>query len=317
MRRGSDGSSRCSSRARAARTLRSSAGARGATRPSTSRGRAHRALSSTCASTTPPRPPSRAKSSQPLQRSRDLLWDGLLNVRDLGGHPTEDGNETRYDSIIRADSVRQLSDQGWAALVDYGVKTIVDLRTNDELAADPPAELPVEVLHIPFFETDTEDWKEVEARLEAVTRSATNVPEATREVYMIFLSHFDRNVAAAIRAVANAPEGGVVIHCAGGKDRTGLLTALLLHIAGVGIDEIAADYALSEERLRPRHEQWFAEAETEEELERIKRFSQTPAESIRGVFEELERRYRSVEGYLRQAGLTEDELDRARARLRD
>ena len=143
------------------------------------------------------------------------------------------------------------------------------------------------------------------------------MPTATREVYLIFLEHFDYNVAAAIRAIANAPEGGVVIHCAGGKDRTGLLTALLLHVAGVGIDEIAADYSLSEERLRPRHEQWFAEAESDEELERMKRMSQTPAESIEGVFEELERRYGSVEGYLRQAGLTEDELDRARARLRD
>jgi protein tyrosine/serine phosphatase len=91
----------------------------------------------------------------------------------------------------------------------------------------------------------------------------------------------------------------------------------LLHVAGVGIDEIAADYSLSEERLRPRHEQWFAEAESDEELERMKRMSQTPAESIEGVFEELERRYGSVEGYLRQAGLTADELDRARARLRD
>jgi len=252
-----------------------------------------------------------------LQRSRDLLWDGLLNVRDLGGHPTEDGGETRYDSIIRADSVRQLSDQGWAALVDYGIKTIVDLRTNDELAADPPAELPVEVLHIAFFETDTEDWKDVEAQLEAITRSTTDVATATREVYMIFLSHFDTNVAAAIRAIANAPEGGVVIHCAGGKDRTGLLTALLLHVAGVGMDEIAADYALSEERLRPRHDQWFAEAESEEELERMRRMVQTPAASIRGVFEELERRYGSVEGYLHNAGLTDDELDRARSRLRD
>ena len=252
-----------------------------------------------------------------MQRSRDLLWDGLLNVRDLGGHRTEDGGETRYDSVIRADSVRQLSDRGWAALVDYGVKTIVDLRTNDELAADPPAELPVEVLHIPFFETDTADWKEVESRLEATVRAAPDVPTATRDVYLIFLEHFDQNVAAAIRAVANAPEGGVVIHCAGGKDRTGLLTALLLHVAGVDVDEIAADYALSEERLRPRHEQWFAEAETDEERERLKRLSQTPAESIKGVFEELERRYGSVDGYLRQAGLTEDELDRARARLRD
>ena len=88
-------------------------------------------------------------------------------------------------------------------------------------------------------------------------------------------------------------------------------------MAGVGIEEIAADYALSEDRLRPRHEQWFAEAESEEELARLKRMSQTPAESIEGVFEELERRYGSVEGYLRGAGLTEDELDRARARLRD
>jgi len=252
-----------------------------------------------------------------LQRSRDLLWDGLLNVRDLGGHPTEDGGETRYDSIIRADSVRQLSDRGWAALVDYGIKTIVDLRADEELEADPPAQLPVEVLHIPFFETDTEEWKEVEAELEEAARAAPNVAAATEAVYLIFLEHFGRNVAAAIRAVANAPEGGVVIHCAGGKDRTGLVTALLLHLAGVGIDEIAGDYALSEERLRPRHEQWFAEAESDEELERLKRVSQTPAESIEGVFVELERRYGSVEGYLRQAGLTEDELDRARARLRD
>lgn len=252
-----------------------------------------------------------------MQRSRDLLWDGLLNVRDLGGHPTEDGAETRYDSIIRADSVRQLSDQGWAALVDYGVKAIVDLRTNDELAADPPVELPVEVLHIPFFETDTDDWKDIEAQLEAVTRSVEDVSKATRDVYLIFLEHFDRNVAAAIRAIANAPEGGVVIHCAGGKDRTGLLTALLLHVAGVDVEEIAADYALSEERLRPRHDEWFAEAETEEDLERLKRMVQTPAEAIKGVFEELGRRYGSVEGYLRNAGLSDDELVRARARLRD
>ena len=252
-----------------------------------------------------------------MQRSRDLLWDGLLNVRDLGGHPTEDGDETRYDSIIRADSVRQLSDQGWTALVDYGVKTIIDLRANEELEADPPAELPVEVLHIPFFETHTSEWKEIEAELESAARAAPDVPTATREVYLIFLEHFGRNVATAIRAVADAPEGGVVIHCAGGKDRTGLLTALLLHVAGVDIEEIAADYALSEERLRPRHEQWFAEAESDEELERMQRMAQTPAASIEGVFAELARRHGSVEGYLRDTGLTDAELDRARARLRD
>jgi protein tyrosine/serine phosphatase len=121
----------------------------------------------------------------------------------------------------------------------------------------------------------------------------------------------------AIRAVANASEGGVVVHCMGGKDRTGLITALLLSLAGVDDEQIAADYALSEERLRPRHELWFAEAATEAELTRLKRIAQTPAASIAGVLAELERRYGSVEGYLRDAGVSDDDLARARARLRD
>ena len=252
-----------------------------------------------------------------MQRSRDLVWDGLLNVRDLGGHPTEDGGETKFDSVVRADSVRQLSDEGWRALVDYGMKTVVDLRTNEELEADPPAELPVEVRHIPFLETDRSDWKQIEGELDTVVKGAPDVAAATRDVYLVFLEHYAPNVAAAVRAVANAPEGGVVIHCAGGKDRTGLVTSFLLHIAGVGTDEIAKDYALSEERLRTRHEQWIAKAESEEERERLERISQTPADSMRGVFEELERRYGSVEGYLRHGGVTDDELARARARLRN
>ncbi len=251
-----------------------------------------------------------------MQRSRDLIWDGLLNVRDLGGHPTEDGDETRFGSIVRADSVRQLSDEGWEALVDYGVKTVVDLRANEELEADPPAELPVEVRHVPFMETDRSDWQKVEGELDAAVKAAPDVASATRDVYLIFLEHFASNVAAAVRAVADAPEGGVVVHCAGGKDRTGLVTAFLLHIAGVGTDEIARDYALSEERLRTRHEEWLAKAQSEEERERVRRMSQTPADSMKGVFEELERRYGSVEGFLRHAGLTDDELARARSRLR-
>ena len=251
-----------------------------------------------------------------MQRSRDLVWDGLLNVRDLGGHPTEDGGETSYGSVVRADSVRQLSDEGWKALVDYGMKTVVDLRTSEELEADPPAELPVEVLHIPFLETDRSDWQEVEGELEAVVKAAPDVATATRDVYLVFLEHFAQNVGAAIRAVANATEGGVVIHCAGGKDRTGLVTAFLLHLAGVESEEVARDYALSEERLRTRHEKWIAEAQSEEERERLKRMAQTPADSIKGVFAELERRYGSIEGYLRHAGLTNDELARARSRLR-
>ena len=248
-----------------------------------------------------------------MPRSRDLAWDGLLNARDLGGHPTEDGSETRWGSVVRADSVRLLTKEGWQAVVDYGVRTIVDLRSDEELAADPPAELPLVAVHVPFFD----DREDVFEEVEAVSSRAADHAEATREVYLIFLEHFRRNVASAIRAVARAPEGVVVIHCHGGKDRTGLTAAFLLRLAGVGIEEIAADYALSEERLRTRHEQWFADAPDEATLERLHRIAATPAESMVGVLEEIERRYGGVDGYLRAGGVTDSELAGARTRLRD
>lgn len=248
-----------------------------------------------------------------MPRSRNLAWEGLLNARDLGGHPIEDGGETRWGSIVRADSVRQLTDEGWQAVVDYGVRTVVDLRSDEELAEDPPAELPVDAVHVSFFDHRPDVFEQVEA----AGAAAADHAEATREVYLIFLEHFRENVAAAVRAVANAPEGGVVVHCHGGKDRTGMVSAFLLRLAGVPVEEIATDYALSEERLRTRHEEWFAQAADEAELERLHRISRTPARSMREVLEELERRYGSIAGYLKAGGATDEDLERARARLRD
>ena len=248
---------------------------------------------------------------------RELAWDGCLNVRDLGGHRTSEGRETRYGAVVRADSIRQLSDDGWRALVDYGVRTVIDLRSDDERAADPPAELPVRVRHVPLMEANEREWREIEPELETATRAAPDAASATRDVYLVFLDHFRRNFAAGVRAVGRAGEGGVVVHCVAGKDRTGLLTAFLLHVAGVDTDAIAADYALSEERLRPRHEESLAAAVTDEERERLRRIAQTPAAAIVGVFDELERRYGSVTAYLRAAGCSDDDLAAARARLLD
>jgi protein-tyrosine phosphatase len=247
---------------------------------------------------------------------RDLSWEGCLNARDLGGLPTRDGAETRYGAVVRADSIRQLSDDGWRALLEHGIRTVIDLRNDDERADDPPAEPPVEVVHVRFMEASETELEEIRAELDAAVAAAPDVATATRDVYLVFLQRFRSNIAASVRAVANAPEGGLVVHCAGGKDRTGLLSALLLHLAGVDDEAIAADYALSEVRLRPRHERWFAAAETEEELVRLRRITQTPAASMVGVFEGLERRYGGVESYLRDAGATEEELELARARLR-
>jgi protein tyrosine/serine phosphatase len=247
---------------------------------------------------------------------RELSWDGCLNVRDLGGHPTIDGHETRYGRIVRADSIRQLTDAGWRALVDYGIRTVVDLRGHHELRDDPPRELPVDVVHAPFMETNEEEWREIEREIDASRAAAPDFPTSTRDVYLIFLEHFRANAAGSLRAVARAPEGGLVIHCVGGKDRTGLLCAFVLHLAGVAIEDIAADYALSEERLRPRHEMWLAEAESEAEREWIRRVSRTPAEAMAGVFSDLERRCGGVRAFLRGGGATDEDLELAAARLR-
>ena len=246
-----------------------------------------------------------------MLRSRDLIWDGCLNVRDLGGHAVAGGGETQFGRIVRADTVRRLSEEGWRALVDYGIRTIIDLRTDEERAADPPAELPVEVLHVKFMD----DTPEVFAEADAASLAAPDLVAATRDVYLIFLEAFHRNIAAVIEAVADAPEGGVVVHCAGGKDRTGLTVALLLRLAGVAVDDIAADYALSEERLRPRHERWLAEAADKEERERLRRMTVTPYASMVGVLEELERRHGSVQAFLVSGGASAGIAERIRTRL--
>ena len=235
-------------------------------------------------------------------RGRDLVWDGCANVRDLGGHPTADGSETRWRSIVRADSVRQLSDEGWAALVDYGVRTIVDLRWRSELEADPPAELPVEVVHISLAGETPE-------------RPDPPLP-TTRDFYGYVLDRYAANFARVVEMIARAPEGGVVVHCAAGKDRTGLVVALLLRLAGVPAEEIALDYSLSAKNLAPTLDAWVAEAPDEEERESRRRMSASEPETMLGVIEDLERRYGSADEYLVAAGVDEADLERVRARLR-
>lgn len=245
-------------------------------------------------------------------RERTLTWDGCLNVRDLGGHATEQGGETRFGEIVRADSVRQLSDEGWEALVAYGVRTIVDLRFHEELEADPPRELPVELVHVQLL---GEQDPEVAAELDAIGAAAAEPELGTRDVYLEFLERYRENFATAVAAVARA-DGPVVVHCQGGKDRTGLVVALLLRVAGVPVDDIAADYALSADNLAPAIEEWIAAGETPEEQARRRRISVGTARVMREVLEELDRRYGGVEGYLRAAGVADEDLDRVRARLR-
>jgi len=231
----------------------------------------------------------------------DLVWEGCVNVRDVGG-------------LVRADNVRRLSDAGWRALVDHGVRRIVDLRFPEEIAEDPPADAPVEVVHISLLgPSRTPEW---EAEFGAAMDRSETPEEYLAWSYVEFLERYRDRFAQVFAAIAEAPDGPVLVHCMGGKDRTGLIVALALRLTGVQLEDVIADYARSEANLEHTHAAWVDGATDARERRRREMLLPTPPEAMRRVLEELERRHGSAEGYLRDAGVSEGDLERLRARVK-
>jgi protein-tyrosine phosphatase len=245
----------------------------------------------------------------------DLEWDGCLNVRDLGGLPTADGGRTLLGRVVRSDNVRQLSDAGWRALANHGVTRIVDLRWPEELAGDQPRDVDIDVVHVSVLGGALDENSEYVEQLDAHLDSVEDVADHFAWSYVDFLERFRDRFGQAFGAVADAPEGAVVVHCAGGKDRTGLVAAILLRLAGVPREEVAADYAKSEANLAPALRSWIDTIEDDVVRRRREKLAQTPAEGMLRVVEEIEARYGDVASYLRAAGLTDAQIERLRERL--
>ena len=238
--------------------------------------------------------------------SRLLAWEGCLNARDLGGYETRDGRQTRWGAVVRSDSPAALTEAGRAALADYGVRAIIDLRLADEIARDPN----------PFAEPGGHGIAYTNV---SVLDPAAGFPPDTltlAENYLWTLDRFGGLVAQAMAAIADAPEGGVLVHCAAGKDRTGLISALLLGLVDVPAETIATDYAMTAELLRPRDEEWLENGpgERAEREAMLARFAPT-AEVMTAVLAGLTERHGGVEAYLLAAGVAGDDLDRLRDRL--
>jgi protein tyrosine/serine phosphatase len=241
-----------------------------------------------------------------------LVWEGCVNVRDLGGLPTEDGRRTRLGGVVRSDNVRSLTDAGWRALAEHGVQRIVDLRFPEELAEDEPRDVDIDVVHISVLGAghDPEYVKELDAHLASVDDVADHYVWS----YVDFLERYRERFGQAFAAIADA-DGTVVVHCFAGKDRTGLVAAILLRLAGVDHATIGADYALTADNLRPRWERWLRETRDEEQRAKLEKLAQTPAEAMARVVQEIEHRYGDVASYLRAAGLSDEQVDGLRERL--
>lgn len=240
---------------------------------------------------------------------RHLDWEHCYNARDLGGLPTRGGGETRWRAMVRSDLPARLNERGQQALLAYGIRTILDLRSPREVEREPsPFSVKTHGEGAPASVNVPLD--RFEPHVSALLKQATS----TAEIYNIVLDHYADAVAGALRAIANAEPGGILIHCHAGKDRTGTLCALVLYLANVPVEHIAHDYAMTQARLWSLYEKTIAEMGGEDESNRWLK-PLTTRETIYTMFTHLDIKYGGVRAYLREAGMTARELERIGDRL--
>jgi protein-tyrosine phosphatase len=233
---------------------------------------------------------------------RHLGWQGIYNARDLGGLALAGGGLTASGEIVRSDSLQELTSQGWEEVEAYGIRTVVDLRNESEIGADAALRPgSIETVNVPLDVVEDRDFWEVWG----------NGPEfATPLYYRPHLERFPARSAEVLRAIARARPGGVVFHCQGGRDRAGQVSMLVLALAGVEPEAIAADYGLSDARLAPLYRS-RGEADEAPKIAAFLRERGTTAgelivETLAGF---------DVEAAMRGAGLEERDLVAIRGRL--
>lgn len=228
--------------------------------------------------------------------NRVVAWDGCRNVRDLGGLPLCGGGATAFKAIVRADHPSNLSPTGWTALLEYGIRTIISLTTDGvdlkgQLLENAPSQLTT--MAIAIEDLNDADFKR---------RWADNGLWGTPLYWEDALTRWPDRHAAAVRAVAQAEPGSVLVHCGRGHDRTGIVSLLLLRLAGVEPGAIAADYELSQANLTPQEREGFVRVMTGQGV--------TAREAVLHMLDTV-----PVEEILRRGGLTAEDISRVRTRL--
>ena len=230
---------------------------------------------------------------------RHLHWDACLNVRDLGGFVARGGHITRRQAVIRADNLCRLTRHGRLALVRYGVRTAIDLR-------DPKERL---LEHDPFTREELADVGRID------------IPQLTPEFWRVWDGHMSGHegdlltletcrepIAAMFAAAAAAPEGGIVISCHAGKERTGIAAALLLELAGVDRAIIASEHLRSDDYLAPLYAAWLEAEADPEKRQRLAHALRSQPEQMRLTLDALDELYGGIERYLLESGVEPRDL---------
>jgi protein-tyrosine phosphatase len=249
--------------------------------------------------------------------------EGAVNVRDLGALPTDDGGQTVAGRLLRADNLQELSPADVARLVrDFGLTTVVDLRSSAERASEGPAPLDaipaVRHVHHPVVpEIGVATDVVAEALLVKKQQDHSRFPsDPTCGHYLGYLEDRPDQVVGAVRSIAH-DQGAALVHCAAGKDRTGVVVALALTAVGVRPQAVVADYAATGERTeaiigRLRRSPTYAR-----DIDSVPADVHRPrAETMAAFLEHVDSRYGGVVQWLTDHGLADGELYLLRTKLR-
>ena len=241
---------------------------------------------------------------------------GACNARDLGGLPTVDGRVTRHGVLFRSDNLQDLTAEDVAALQEAGLRTVIDLRTSPEVEITGPGPLratDVQHVHLDLIPHGFDGRAEL---VERTIPDETAGEHAMDHFYLDYVKHAPAEVATALRTIADPRSGGVVVHCAAGKDRTGVVVALALSLVGVRRDAVVADYALTDERIEQIRERLLATELYSEDMQRRTLDSMRPhADNMERFLDRVDRDYGGVHGLAMSIGVSEETLAALSRRL--
>jgi protein-tyrosine phosphatase len=253
---------------------------------------------------------------------RWIELENAVNVRDLGDLPTEGGKRTRRGQLVRSDNLQDLSPTDVKHLVDeIGVTAVVDLRSAGEVKSEGPGPMKtltsvphVHLSLIPEAGAMTDVAKDALAinRERAIRRDPDNVAGA---FYLGYLEDRPDSVVDALRAIADT-QGAALVHCAAGKDRTGVVIALALLAVGVPRDEVVADYVATGERIELILDRLRSSPTYAGDVDNIPAHEHDPRPEIMERFlARLDEDHGGPLGWLSSHGFTEADLQRLRDKL--
>ncbi|MPZ80224.1 MAG: protein-tyrosine-phosphatase [Actinophytocola sp.] len=254
-----------------------------------------------------------------------MTWielENAVNARDLGALPTEGGGRTRPGRLLRADNLQDLSPADITRLVDeLGLTTVIDLRSTNEVTSEGPGPLAAvdAVAHV-HLSVLPESLGMTDAAAEAL---ATNRQRAIERdpsdlllsFYLGYLEDRPENIVGALRAIAGAP-GAALVHCAAGKDRTGVVVAMALTVAGVPRDLVVADYAATGERIELVLDRLRSTPTYADDIDRVPAEEHRPrAETMDAFLDRLDADHGGVLGWLAAHGFGAEDVTLLRAEL--